>query len=760
MLRKLLLTLVFGLVIYTPLTHALGLGEIKLNSNLNEPLDAEITLLSVRGETAEQIIASLGSREDFERSSIERLYFLTRIRFETIEVNSNSIVVRLTTEDPVREPFLNFLVSLEWPNGKLLREYTLLLDPPIFDDAPVADVTPVQTPRRASQPAAAPVRQQPARQSARQQFDGEVYGPTNSSDTLWSIASKVRPDTSVSIHRAMVALYEENPEAFMSGNINRLKRGAELRVPDQSAFEQVSQREALQLIREHELAWKNGTDISSQIVDTSDYNDQPATARQSSNDGSGRLSLATEEQAISGSGGSNAAIAEEENLVLKQQNQELEEQRRADADRIEQLERLLELKNEQLATLQSDAEEELNSEFDSTDSMVVEAEDTTSSMPEPEQAQVTEPATQQAIPVTESMPEPEPSLMDQLLSGAYNLYLAILAVIILVVAFIVRARNKEEMSYQDAITQTAGTGTSSVATTGLDTDALPETADEVLADDSNLYDTAPIDDAEAADPVGEADIYMAYGKFDQAETLLLNAISEDEERAELHAKLLECYAEMDSKEKFESHLAQIESVLNTDYELAQMVRDVYTTAWPEGDYYVETDELPDAEEIVSEESDEPDTEEQSDSETNFSAFADGVSTEDDIEELPSTEDVFGEVEHTEDSTEADDLANEFADLNLDDELGLSDELDSDDISDEFEFDETVLDDDQEPDTDDQEEESIEMGEDDVDTQLDLASAYIEMGDFEGAREIIEDVLDSGTAEQKQKAQDLLDSIES
>ena len=759
MIRKSLILVLLGVFLYTPAYLALGLGEIKLNSNLNEPLDAEITLLSVRGETADQIKAMLGTTADFERSGIDRVYFLTRVKFETISAGNGRLVIRLTTEDAVKEPFLNFLVSLEWPNGKLLREYTLLLDPPIFDEAPAAKVTPVEQPRQttrtqtSSRPASRPAPSAP-------QFTGDVYGPTSSSDTLWGIASKVKPGGSVSVHRAMVALYEENPQAFMGGNINRLKRGAELRIPSDDAFEQVSQREALRLIREHEQAWREGRDVTTRVVDTSESTSTSAFPSNTSSNQSGRLSLATEEQSDSGTGGSNAAIAEEENLVLKQQNQELEDEKRSQEERIEQLERLLELKNEQLAQLQNSAgdAEQAEQEAAASDAETVVSD---SSGDTSADSNASNTSSENAASESSSQPNPQPTpvqqpqqskgFVDQLLEGVYNLYLLIFAVIIIVIVLIMRFRNNDEVSYQDAIQRTDSNATPKTQSNAFSADDLPETADEVLADDSDMYSDDDIAMDETADPIGEADIYMAYGKFDQAEALLKRAISQDEERADLHAKLLECYAEMDSKASFETHLSDVGPIIDADTELSQMVQEVYSTAWPEGDYYAEddTEEASDASEFEAEAEVEVDDAldiDDTESETVEEASLDAetlnedvvdeidISEDDlDIDDLPSTEDVFGES----DTDESDDIAAELDDLDID----TDEELEIEDVT--------------ESDEDDDAESNS-----DIDTQLDLASAYIEMGDYEGAREIIEEVLTTGDSKQKAQAQELLDSIES
>lgn len=733
MIRKSLILMLLGVFLYAPTHLALGLGEIKLNSNLNEPLDAEITLLSVRGETADQIIAMLGTKSDFDRSGIERLYFLTRIRFETVSTGNGRMVIRLTTEDAVKEPFLNFLVSIEWPNGKLLREYTLLLDPPIFDEIPATSVAQVQQPTQATTTRTETRPSRPAAPAPRPQYDGDIYGPTTSNDTLWGIASKVRPGRAVSVQRAMVALYEENPQAFMGGNINRLKRGAELRIPSEGEFDQVSQREALRLIREHELAWREGRDINRSVVDTSSANSQSRSKTTSNTSQSGRLSLATEQQSESGMGGSNAAISEEENLVLKQQNQELEDEKRSQEERIEQLERLLELKNEQLAQLQnttSDSDQTAQNTT-TTDTAAIETTPTKAQTPTENTPEQTEQATQ-PTPAQPS-PMPEKGFVDQLLDGAYNLYLIILGVIIIVIALIMRFRGKDDLSYQDAIERSVPDNAPKSQSNAFRAEDLPDTADEVLADDSDSYTADDMAMEESADPVGEADIYMAYGKFDQAEDLLKRALTREPDRADLHAKLLECYSEMDSMASFEAHMDDVAPLIQSDSELSQMVEEVYTSTWPNGEYYNKQATAPEAAEI------------------------DELSDELDAEDLPSAEDVFGDI----DDADASDIIDELGEVDLDMDAGITiDEAPEAEESDDEELDAEDPDAEELSDTEETDAEEADADSDsDIDTQLDLASAYIEMGDFEGAREIIEEVLTTGDAKQKEQAQTLLDSIE-
>lgn len=111
----------------------LGLGDIEVKSNLNEPLDAEIQLIQLQGLTAGEVLPTLAGNDDFRRAGVERSFFLSNIQFRVKENASGEVVVTLATQQAIREPFLNFLVEINWPGGRLLKEYTILLDPPVFD---------------------------------------------------------------------------------------------------------------------------------------------------------------------------------------------------------------------------------------------------------------------------------------------------------------------------------------------------------------------------------------------------------------------------------------------------------------------------------------------------------------------------------------------------------------------------------------------------------------------------------------------------
>jgi len=722
MARKILFMLVVSLAAASTSLLALGLGEIKLKSGLNQPLNAEITLLSIRGEADFQLRGKLGSIADFDRSGIERTYFLGKIRFKTTTKDNGDRVLQLTTQEPVKEPFLNFLVDLEWPNGRLLREYTVLLDPPIFDDAPKTTVAPaIREPRQPVQ------RPQQTYVAPEPRWEGEIYGPTSSSDTLWGIAAKVKP-SDVTMQQAMIAIFEANPKAFMRGNINILKRGADIRVPDSDRFQQVTQREALRMIAAHNDNWKSGRKTAPRVVMDTSADSSMSNQTVSQNSDIGRLSLSTD-STDTGSTGSSVSdlLTEEENEVLKQQNESLTEQSRADAEKIEQLERLLELKNTQLANIQNREAEQTITTDSSTDTV---GETTTENS---NSAEVIEPKVETKIvdvtPTSIAPVKESASFLDRTMDGAYNLYLLIAGAIIILFLIPLFRRKSQGVDYKDAVAASA----SSTATAVERVSPITESADEVLAQtdamdsefldiDNESFEETEVETSETSDPLGEADIYLAYGKYEQAENLLLTAIDENPERLELNSKLLECYAEMNDKEKFDAQLVSISTAVASDAELRSYIDELYQSTWPQK----VSDDTESEQEFAYDEPTEEDFEVASDDEFSIEddfdidieePVVDAVQSAntdfEDVEELPSTEDVFGN--------------EDIAELDISDDDEYEDE-DEDDVA------------------------------DDVDTQLDLARAYVEMGDIEGTREIINEILETGSEEQCNEAQAILDSL--
>lgn len=272
---------------------ALGLGDIRLSSALNQPMRAEIALLSATQEELTNLTIQLASADTFDRYDLDRPGFLTGLDFDVVKSGrADGNFIRVTSAEPISEPFVTFLVEASWSRGRLLREYTILLDPPTFAPPPAAQATQavtapsranaadagqIQRPSPAAQagpapravvqgPAQAPSATSPpvqaAPQNSGQQNSGQIGFDTASGgdvqvqrgETLWSIASRVRPDSRLSVNQTMLAIYEANPQAF-DGNINVMRAGASLRIPSADDVFRISRGDALVEVQRQNSAW-------------------------------------------------------------------------------------------------------------------------------------------------------------------------------------------------------------------------------------------------------------------------------------------------------------------------------------------------------------------------------------------------------------------------------------------------------------------------------------------------------------------------
>ena len=210
--------------------RAVSLGHITLESSLNQPLRASILLGNVQRLTPQDVRVGLAPRTAFQAMGVDWSSNLSDLDFRAVSSESG-LRIELSTEASIVEPYLNFVLELVWPNGRLVREYTVLLDPPVLM-APVRplDITAVQAGRVRSANRIAEARAQSL----------DVDRMTQSGDTLWEIALAARPDRSTSVQAMMLAIQSRNPDAFMNQNINRLKAGYVLVMPDQDDLDRIS----------------------------------------------------------------------------------------------------------------------------------------------------------------------------------------------------------------------------------------------------------------------------------------------------------------------------------------------------------------------------------------------------------------------------------------------------------------------------------------------------------------------------------------
>lgn len=284
-LRKLAVALLSVGVMLPGLGHALAVRDLQTKSALGEPFQGEIELVEIGDLNADEIKVSLATQEDFERLGVERVYFLTDLRFDVVLNEGGRSFVKISSSKPVREPFLDFVVRIAWPGNTRLQGVTALLDPPVLADTAPQEVerplatqpavsTPVQATEAPSEDSApqesaeppAPVVPAATQRPVRQPAPVEPAQPqpvpqadsyrTRSGDTMYKVAQQLRPSDAVTVSQTMVAIQRANPQAFAGDNINQLKRGQVLRVPSESQIREVSAQEAAASIREQTQEWR------------------------------------------------------------------------------------------------------------------------------------------------------------------------------------------------------------------------------------------------------------------------------------------------------------------------------------------------------------------------------------------------------------------------------------------------------------------------------------------------------------------------
>lgn len=348
--RKLVLAIAAASALSSGMAQALGLGELTLKSPPNQPLVAEIELLDVQQLTAAEVVPSLASPADFAKAGIDRQAFLNDLTFTPVINANGKSVLRVTSSQRLSEPMVKFLVQVMWPNGRLLRDYSVLLDPSKFS----------------------PQAAEAARAKPPQVVTTPVTGATKPSqytttprDTLWEIAAKVRNGGSV--QQTMLAIQALNPNAFINGNINLLKTGQVLRLPDPVQSTALPQPQAIAEVAAQNAAWRQGRpgvarNGQQQLDATKRGRGDGAPAQAAGRD---NLSLVSAEASKAGAKGKGAAgdaqalsnklaVTQESLDSTRRDNEELKSRMADLQSQLDKLQRLIELKNDQLAKMQAE----------------------------------------------------------------------------------------------------------------------------------------------------------------------------------------------------------------------------------------------------------------------------------------------------------------------------------------------------------------------------------------------------------------------
>jgi len=591
---------VAGLLALSPLSaNAAGLGKLTVTSALGQPLRAEIELVAVQKDELSSIMARLASADAYREASIERGGALLDIKFSVEQKKTGAQVLKLSTAQPVNEPFLDMLIELNWAAGRLLREYTVLLDPPGYAEpqsvqpvvvssakSPLMDpsaTTPVQqpspalvsqTPNRkaeAAKPLKAP---KPVAETALSpgQQDGEAknYGPVKKGETLIAIASQLKPE-GYNLEQMLVALYQTNKNAFADSNMNRLKTGQILRVPEEQQLASVGRAEAAHEVKAHTADWNAYRQKLAAAVSEAPA-PQEATPKQ---EAKGKITTAVEDKAAppavtkdvlkvtkgeAPANGKNLQALQSKVQTLQEETTAREKSLKEANDRIAALEKnikemqqLIELKNKNLADLQKQAvakpepvpqpkpaavaEKPVEPVAKPAEPVAVPAE-----APKPVVEKPAQPKPVPAVPTPAVEPSAAPSLLDSITGNPLYLAGAAGALALLgggALIAINRRRRKSLSSFEDSIL----TGGDLKANTvfGETAGGVVDTGDTSFLTDFSQAGLGTIDTNDV-DPIAEAEVYMAYGRDAQAEEILKEAMAKDPNRHEIHLKLLEIYA--------------------------------------------------------------------------------------------------------------------------------------------------------------------------------------------------------------------------
>ena len=600
---------------------AAGLGKLTVLSGLGEPLDAEIELLSTTEAELSTLSARIAPGSVYAEQGIEMTSALSTIRVELSSKPNGTPILKLTTAQAVNDPFLDMLIRVDWASGRLLREYTALLDPPGFGDqsvsyptgTPVGQEGDVSTSTEKAQlpPAAkkgvrhgkvgrtAAVTQEPTGH-AQTESAGEEY-TTKRGDTLLSIVRQI-PVQGVSLERLLVGFYRVNQHAFVGKNMNRLKVGQILRSPSDDELQAIGQQEARKEVHVQTADWNNYRNkLASAVAESA-----PSKEEASRQSATGKIAALAEDRAMAPSTGSHDVVklsksdaagpakagagaeskggkaGNQDQIAALQEEVTAREKAFKEAnDRVVSLEKqiqdmksVLELKNQSLAGGQKGVQAQKTEQTKPAVPVVVPSQGQAESpatvvAPDVQQASQKKPEGEKQKPKELIMPpspnpvQEEPGFVDNLLASQGLLVGAIGGLIAVFGGAWIYFRNKRRKgldALEQGILTTGGLKPNSVfgSTAG---GAVDKGDTSFLSDFSHGGAGGGMIDANEVDPVAESEVYMAYGRDVQAEEILKDALVKEPKRMELRTKLLVIYANRKDTAAFETLAGELYATL-------------------------------------------------------------------------------------------------------------------------------------------------------------------------------------------------------
>jgi pilus assembly protein FimV len=578
--------------------QAAGLGRLSVLSTLGAPLTAEIEIVALQGGEEDGLTARIASAEAFRQAGIEPSAALSTMRFAIVRRDGKP-VIRITSSQPINEPFVDLLVELEARTGRLVREYTFLLDPPGYRGSQPIAATPAPA---ASAKPAAPLARPPEAPGAtsRPVVRGELAPPPAAAaaapartdeppaalvggsnyevrrgDTLGEIARANLP-AGVSLNQMLIAIYRANQDAFIRENINLVRAGRILALPTAEEAGGVTVEDAGRLVRSHRAEWDEyRSRLAAQPAGMEAASGQRAVTgrieagveppRGGENQDQVRLAQADPSKA----GASGARAARGDDAAARERALKEAQSRVTDLEKnVADLQKLLELKNQQLAELEKKAAgakpaAEAPKPAAEAPKPAAEAPQPAAVPAPPVEAKKTQPApeakkAEPAKPKPKAVappPAPPPSLLDEFRDNQVTL-IGVGVIVLILLAYGVwswRRKKATQAKFSDSVLGPGGGTAPSLNEPGASESGGGASSQASVSQASGM-------EAEEVDPIAEADVYMAYGRDAQAEEILREALQKDPNRLPVHAKLLEIYAKRSDVKAFEQSALKVKSL--------------------------------------------------------------------------------------------------------------------------------------------------------------------------------------------------------
>ena len=641
------ITVALCMVLVPISVFAAGLGKLNVMSGLGEPLKADIELISVTPEELSSITAAIASEAAYATQGIEKPASHNTIKVEIAKNAAGIPILKLNSAQPISEPFLDMLIQVDWSSGRLLREYTVLLDPPGYTGEVDANVQNSQTAQAPMVKSFSKNKKEPMA-DASMSDDGMASSPTKSGkrtkkakpivetesvvesstdttgqeytthrgDTLAKIAQDMKPE-GISLEQMLVGLYQANPNAFQGGNMNRLKVGQIIRQPSEADLSAISRKEAVSEIKVQTTNWNAYRNKLAGIVADAAPSDSEASMQSAG----GKINSTAEDKSMPAAAGPKDVVklsagdiatnkvndettkslqakiaALQEEAVAREKSVKEAESRTADLEKqIADMQKLLALKNGAMSDIQKQAEAQAAAEMAKPVEVTKPVEAAKPAEPEPvkiepEAAKPAEPKADKPKPVikpVEVAPVEEPSFVSGLMSGLDLGLLAPAAGLLALLGggwlYLRKKRERGLADFEQGIMTSGGLKANTVF--GNTASANVDTGDTSFLTDFSQSANGGMIDANDVDPIAEAEVYMAYGRDAQAEEILKDAISKEPKRYELHLKLLEMYAASKNLSAFETIAGELYTSLGAEDPTWSKVADIGIKLEPNNPLY-------------------------------------------------------------------------------------------------------------------------------------------------------------------------------